>query len=182
MEEIEVKILDIDLALITARLHNLGARKVYDGKVITTWYKHKKSVLDESQSLRIRSLEDHAELVLKEKIDLREAKIMKELQTKFGDVEQLHLILMAMGFRASGRLPKHRVSYHLGDIHYDIDTIPSIPTYLEVEAPTVERMNEGVGLIGYAPSDGLPLGTKKLLDRYEKGHLLLHYLHTTSIK
>ena len=52
------------------------------------------------------------------------------------------------------------------EFHFDFDTYPHIPTFLEIEAPSKEKIKKYVKLFGYSMKEALPWSTKELFDYY----------------
>ena len=63
---------------------------------------------------------------------------------------------------------KKRISYVLGDIRFEIDTYEGIPTFLEIEAPSEEILEEMVLKLGFSMKDTKPWNGKKVWKHYGK--------------
>lgn len=59
------------------------------------------------------------------------------------------MILNELGYEARSYQENRRVQYKYDDVEIDIDYWPLIPTYLEIEGPTEEKVYEILKLIGY---------------------------------
>ena len=108
------------------------------------------------------------ELTLKEKISQAEAKIMTEYEVNVNYFETMQNILHGLGLRETKVTRKHRISYRLDEVHFDLDTFPGIPTFLEIEAPTLERVQEYVAKLGFSMAETKPWSGADLLRYYEK--------------
>ena len=51
---------------------------------------------------------------------------------------------------------KHRISYELNGVKFEIDTYPNIPTFLEIEAPSEEIIQDYVQRLGFTMDDAKP--------------------------
>lgn len=89
-----------------------------------------------------------------------------ELETYIGDFDTFCQMLEMLGFRMTKEIRKHRVSYVLEDIHYDIDTWEDIPTFIEVEGSTEDAVRRGVALLGYTMADTNAYGSDELWELY----------------
>ena len=69
-------------------------------------------------------------------------------------------------------IQKHRTSYKLNDVRFDIDTLEKeyayIPTYLEIEAKNIELIHKYAKILGYRVEDCLPWTTDELIKFYSK--------------
>ena len=57
-----------------------------------------------------------------------------------------------LGYKAKGYQENKRVRYILDGVEIDIDTWPMIPTYMEIEAESEERVKEVEKLLEVDPS------------------------------
>ena len=177
MEEVEVKILDIDTPGVIARLEALGAKKSFEGPIEALYYDFPDGRLRRGKKvLRIRKKGEICEIVLKEKIPNTEAKINIEHETTFPppDFESMKKILLAAGLVVTQSQEKQRTTYSLGDIHAEIDEFPGIPPLLEIEATSVEKMKEFVLRLGFTMADTKPWSGKDVLEHYSRGESGLH--------
>ena len=56
------------------------------------------------------------------------------------DLEKCSEFLERIGLKAMRKLEKFRHTWRLDDVSVDIDTWPKIPTYAEIEGPSVEAI------------------------------------------
>lgn len=169
MKEIEVKILEINEKEIVDQLLLLGARKTFSGDVKAIYFDYpNKQLSNSSQLLRLRKRGDVAELTHKKKISKDEAKICEEHEVIVADFNQMKEVLLALGFREFKQAEKKRISYELGEVHFEIDTYPDIPTFLEIEAPSVEELYNMMEKLGIQKEEAKPWGGKDLMQHYGK--------------
>jgi adenylate cyclase class 2 len=64
-----------------------------------------------------------------------------------------------------------RTTYQYGEVEICIDSRPKIPTYLEIEGPNVEAVEQMLKLLGLAGKD---VGDMGVIEVYEKYGLHLH--------
>ena len=170
MLEIEVKILEVDVKSITKKLESWGAQKTFEGELTTHHYDFSHQGLEKRNlALRLRKRADSeqtAELTLKEKIGKTEAKIMQEYELRVSDFEVMQNILHYLGLKEIKAAKKHRTSYVLGEVHFDLDTVPGIPTFLEIEATTLERVHEYVKKLGFSTEEAKPWSGADILRHY----------------
>ena len=169
MQEIEVKILEVDTLYITQKLESWGAKNVFDGEVNASYYDFSNGRLkDNNRFLRLRKKGSTVELTLKEKVEHEEAKIMQEYEVNVTDFEIMQKILYGLGLLEIKVARKHRTSYLLDEVHFELDTFPGIPTFLEIEASNMERVREYVQKLGYSMQDAKPWSGGDVLKYYEK--------------
>jgi len=169
MEEIEVKILEVDKTEVIERLRGLGARKIFDGDVITTYFDFEdRKLAKEGKILRLRKKGDQVELTYKNEISKEEAKIMEEYEIIVDSIDVMKEILGNLGFKEFFKSFKHRISYTKDNIHFEIDTYPDIPAFLEIEAPNLEKLKEYVNKLGFSMNEAKPWSIKDVLEYYGK--------------
>ncbi len=173
MQEIEVKILDIDKDNIIKKIESLGAVKIFDGLVETAYFDTPdKKLCKDHKTLRLRKRGTLYELTLKEKVSKAEAKIMNEYEVTVENYEVMMSVLNGLGFQQYLSLSKHRLSYSLNDIHFEIDKYngkyKDIPPFLEIEAPSIDALKTYVLKIGFSWSDAKPWSSKDVLSHYSK--------------
>ncbi|MBI2573474.1 class IV adenylate cyclase [Candidatus Woesearchaeota archaeon] len=171
MQEIEVKILEIDVNAIQKKLKQLGARKVFEGPMLASRFDTPTDELEEEgKMLRLRQRGEITELTLKKKPQGEEdknAKVREEIELTVSDYATMKMILASIGLVESGIQEKHRISYALGDdVHIEIDTFPNLPTFLEIEAHSIKKIEEVVSLLGFTMEDTKPWSGKKVLEHY----------------
>lgn len=137
MREKELKILDINPVKLIAKLEKLGASKVFAWKITDQYYDFPQKELDERGfSLRIRTINGQAyQLCFKEKVKDKKIKIREEYEIDLASRAQWEYFVSAYGLFPSFYKEKMRISYHIGDIKFDIDWYDGVKPMLEIEAP-----------------------------------------------
>jgi len=170
MEEIEVKILDIDVKAVTEKLKSLGAKQVFDGEMLVYLYDFDDMRLQKKGSiLRLRSKGEVSELAFKQKVNQDKAKVMKEYEIIFREHSDAEKILAELGLKKIGnyaRYKKHRTSFKLGTASFELDTYAGIPTFLEVEARTLEDVEMWVKKLGFSMKDAKPWSGRDVSNHY----------------
>ena len=169
MREVEVKILEINRNEIIKKLELLGAKKVFEGNVSALYYDFDNLILTkEDKTLRLRKKGEKAELTFKQKISKDKAKIMDEHEIQIENFETTKKILESIGLKEIKRLDKHRLSYSLGNVHFELDTLPGIPTFLEIESEDLETVKKSVEKLELSMKDAKPWSGKEVLEYYRK--------------
>jgi adenylate cyclase class 2 len=167
MREIEVKFLEIDSEKIIEKLKSLGAKKSFEGNIEAIYFDtSRKELKKRGVILRLRRRGDISELTLKKWMSAANAKVMEEKESKVEDFQEVRNILHNLGYREIVKRRKYRTTYRLGDISFELDKITDLPHYLEIEAPSIERIRYAVNLLGLSMEDSKP---------WSEGDLRRHY-------
>jgi adenylate cyclase class 2 len=167
MREIEVKILGIDKNKLVARLKRLGARKTFDGAIKASFFDYKDDRLKKTgRLLRLREGAAGTILAFKAPAGRSRVKTMKEFEFSLSDPRALRAVLSGLGLKESGRTHKHRTSFRLGKAHFELDTYPGIPTYLEIEAPSERAVRKHVQLLGFNMKQARPWTWRDVFRHY----------------
>lgn len=147
-KEIEVRFLEINKQDLLDKLLKLGAKDlgevmleeviVYDKDL--EWLNHKRLI-------RLRKNGDKISLTYKQHFpDPKEP--ADEVELKIDNLDQAIIFLEKIGFVAYRRQQKYRHTVKLGDVTLDFDTWPKIPTYVELEGPSVEALKSTAEKLG----------------------------------
>jgi adenylate cyclase class 2 len=147
--EIEVRFLEIDKDALIAKLRELGAEDLgedlLDEKIIydkeLTWRDGVKKLL------RMRTQKGRTMLTYKHRVEMS-AEGTEEIEFEVQDTVAAQALLERLGYEMYRAQQKMRHSFHLGEVIVDIDTWPKIPTYVELEGPSVEALQEAAVLLG----------------------------------
>jgi len=160
VQEIEAKFQVADFEAVRRRLSELGAVCLGSDLQTDTYYDTPdRNLLDQDKGLRIRCMSsltsqaDNADqspdrdgrplLTYKGPADSHaEAKIRQELQTRVDSHEAMDGILTALGLKTSLVIQKKRTSHQFGDSLVELDELPVIGRFVEIEAPSPERIEE----------------------------------------
>ena len=150
MKEIEVKILNIDLGDVRRKLEQFGATKMFDGEIKMVTLEHSIINIDPgTELLRIRQVGDKVELCYKKKDENKEVRSSEEIEVTTNNYENTIAIFKKLGFIERYNGEKKRESYTKEKIHFEIDTYPHFPSFLEIEAPTQEELVKTVEVLGF---------------------------------
>jgi len=169
MNEIEVKILEIDSSKIESKLKELKAEKIFEGDVEWTVFDNPDKRFSKKEVLiRLRKLGKKTQFTIKRLLNTEQAKVSEEIETEVSNYEAMEKALLLLGLTQKKGYPlkKHRISYTLKGVHFEIDTFPQFPTYLEIEAPSQEIIEQYVNELGFLPSDAKPWGTREVFSYY----------------
>lgn len=148
--EIEVRFLEIDKEALIKKLRELGAEDlgedfleevIFYDKELKWQYEHKKIV-------KIRKTKDGIFLTFKHK-DGDSNLDIKEIEFGISSTEQTIKFLEEIGLVAYRRQQKKRHKFQIDGVTIDIDTWPSVPTYVELEGPSEEALKEIVAKLEF---------------------------------
>ncbi|KND52081.1 MAG: hypothetical protein AB202_04080 [Parcubacteria bacterium C7867-007] len=145
-QEIEVRFLEIDKEALIKKLRDLGAedlgedllqeRIIYDKE--HTWT---------DKMLRLRTQKGKTILAYKHRVGMT-AEGTEEIEFEVSNPSAAELLLSRLGYTAARHQQKLRHSFHLEDVVVDIDTWPRVPTYVELEGPSVVSLEKAAQTLG----------------------------------
>jgi adenylate cyclase class 2 len=171
MKELEIKILEINTKQIEETLKRLGAEKIFDGHIQTVFFDFKdRRVTKAKDVLRLRTQKEKAELTYKKVHTTQTAKAAEEYSVEVSDLEAMKKILENLGLLVTESMQKHRISYNLYSVRFDIDryfgSYEYIPAFLEIEAENIGTIHKYAELLGFKIKDCLPWSTDELIRHY----------------
>jgi adenylate cyclase class 2 len=151
--EIEAKFLDIDSAAMRVKLKALGAELVYPEVLM------KRKVFDHptnklSDWFRVRDEGDAITMSYKKVID-RTVHGTKEISIEVSNFDNACAILAAAQLTSKSYQETRREKWILDDAEVTIDTWPWIPTFMEIEAPSEEKLKAAAEKLGLRWGDAL---------------------------
>ncbi len=171
MKETEVKILNVDEKEIENILLKFGAEQIFNDEITTQFFDFEDSRITKAKNvLRLREDGKRLLLTFKKILSKQSAKEAEEYEVEVSDLQTLKKILESLGLSETGNIQKHRTSYRLNHIRFDIDTyekeLSCVPTYLEIEAENIELIYKYAELLGYSAKDCLPWSTEDVINYY----------------
>jgi adenylate cyclase class 2 len=168
MREVEVRILEVDAPKMRRRLKQIGAKKVFEGKVRTNIFDFSNGLLKKKQQmLRLRTLGKQTILCYKGKNTSKKFKCKEEIEMVVDDFDTAVLLLQRLGFKKMLGYAKHRESYKIGKVAVEIDKYAQIPTLIEIEAPTGNEVIAAVKKLGYEMKGTTNLNFPEILKLYK---------------
>ncbi len=153
--EIECRFLEINKESLLKKLAALGAEdhgERHLEEVIL--YDKDRTWIEDNKRLRLRKENNSVKLSYKNQT---KHTIDGTIEIEFGvdDMKQAELFLETLGFPAYRHQEKMRHTLMLGDVTFDIDTWPRIPTYVELEGPSEEAIRKAAELVGFDWNDAV---------------------------
>jgi adenylate cyclase class 2 len=146
--EIECRFLGIDKPALIKKLVDLGAKdegeKLLEETII---YDPELKWRDGHRFVRLRKMGDKTVITYKEH---QEWTVDGMLEIEFGidDYKKAELLFEKIGLVPFRRQQKKRHTLKLGNVIFDIDTWPSIPTYVELEGESEQALKEAAQKVG----------------------------------
>ena len=171
MQEFETKVLEINVQEIEEKLQKLWAVITEDTVLM------RRRVFDiqahangKGKRFRLRQKGNKTTLTYKERWGT-EIWSTHELEVKVDDFDTMAQILQKLQREVMVYQENKRKIYLLNDIEFCIDSRPKIPTYLEIESTSVEKVKEWLELLWLTSKDEWDLG---VIETYAKYGIDLH--------
>ena len=147
--EIEAKFLEIDKDELIKKLLELGAEDKGE-ELITQQVFHdpEKKWYAKKKFCRIRTTGKGIFFTYKH-VQANTATGTVEIEFPLSDPEKMKTFLEHMGLVMDRNDEKRRHKFMLGEVIVDIDTWPTIPTYVELEGPTEEAIKDVANKLGF---------------------------------
>jgi predicted adenylyl cyclase CyaB len=154
--ELEAKIKVPDLDPLRQKLRELGAQRIGAFHETNTFFDSPNAALQNSgKGLRIRinrnvgNATEEAIITYKGPRQAGTFKSRQELETTISNAEQTEAIFTALGFERQLSFEKRRESWKLDDCKIELDEVPHLGTFLEIEGPdeqTITVVQHQLGL------------------------------------
>jgi len=168
MEENEVKFLNIDPIFVEEKLKKLGAERVFEKLYKRKVFDYPDLRFDKAGAfIRIRDEGDKITLTFKQRLGVKthdgttNDEGMEEMEIIVSDFKKTAEFLEKIGLKEKFYEENKRIRYILDDIEFDIDFWPGLEPYLEIEAPTWERIDDAIKMLDFNPKD------KKIFSTYQ---------------
>lgn len=149
IQEIEVRFLEVDHIALKKRLFELGAQDLGEDYLKEILFYHKDSVFSDNKKrmVRIRQSKSGIQLAMKHQLE-RSATGMKEIEFGVDDVEKTKLFLEENGWYFARFVEKKRHSFKLNNVEIDLDMLPKVPPFVEIEGESEGELKETATLLG----------------------------------
>jgi len=165
--EIEANFLEIDKEAVVKKLRELGANDLGEDtlKEAIFYDKEGKWQYEDLKFVRIRKTPSGIFVTFKHQ-EAPTAVGTKEIEFTAGDFDKVKDFLVEVGLVFYREQEKRRHKFKLGEVIADIDTWPSIPTYIELEGPAEEAIKEAAILLGFDWSKALFCLAPEVIENY----------------
>lgn len=162
--EIEAVFLGVDKEKLRVRLKELSAKLVAPERMM------KRVVFDQGDHAfaRVRDEGDKTVATYK-RFDDHTITGAKEVNVVVDDYEKMIIFLKECGLRAKKYEESLRETWELDNVEIDIDTWPWLPTYVEIEGPTVEKTLEVSRRLGFKVENAIYGAVDDIYETYYDG-------------
>lgn len=115
---------------------------------------------------RVRSDKHGISLSFKHWIEPGKADGVREIEVGVSDFDKTIQILDELGFYVHREQEKKRHTFMLGEVVFDIDTWPLIPSYVEIEGPSENALKDAAQVIGFNWNEAVFLSPKGVFQKY----------------
>jgi len=169
LREIEAKILEVDRKKLEAELRRIGAKKIGERKVESQFFDFPKDSLKrKGMVLRLRLDGKKTMLAVKKKRGKARLKELDEFEVEVSDFGEVRRMLLLLGLKETRAITKRRTSFKLGRAGIEIDKIPGIPCFAEIEAPSEKQVVAVAKKLGFSEKQLLPWNMFDVLRHYGK--------------
>ena len=178
MKQVEFKFLEVNVSEIQKKLLRLGCQKIFEGELCDTFMDlPDKSLSARKQTLRVRDLGETVELTVKNKIFKGEGKVTNDVDIHTTDNQNALAFLKQLEYHITKTQCKHRISYILmgqgRKMSFELDTPPTIPTWLEIEGPSITLVKRYIQLLELDVTEAKTWTSKEVIAYYRRKKDLL---------
>ncbi|MFD7444614.1 class IV adenylate cyclase [Streptomyces sp. NPDC059909] len=145
--EYEAKFLSVDVVALQTRLTAIGAIQAFPRTLLTRKI-FENDALDNGQWVRLRDEGTRSTLTLKQVTDSTTIDGATEIETEVTDLHAMAEILRRLGLREVRYQENYREEWRLGEVAFDFDTWPDLPTFVEIEGPDEASVRQAASLLG----------------------------------
>jgi adenylate cyclase class 2 len=156
MEEIEVKILGIDVKETEAKLNKLGAKQTFKGFLRVKYFDTVDGeIRSRGDLLRVRQFGDeYTEVCYKTNKRIKDGyKIFDEYTLKSDNFDEACKFFEGLGYIVSCFYEKKRTVFKFEDSEIVIDEYPKIPPFVEIEAKESSKIEEIIQALGLSENE-----------------------------
>lgn len=162
--EIEVKVLEIQVPAMILKIESAGGEFEGEWLQTTSLFDFPDlRLLKEGGYVRVRN-EGTAWRLTRKRRSSPEA--VDELEVRVDDPGTAGDILLSLGLEKVLYFEKKRRQYRRGNTVFDIDELPTLPAYLEIEAPSRHEIDAALSLLAIPPERALFIGPEEFLAHY----------------
>ena len=167
MLEKEIKILEINKAEILKKLESLWAKKTFEGFIHDIYYDFPAWKMEwKKRFFRVRKKWEVHLYTIKRKRKMERLKAADEHEMEITDIDSFSRVLKKYGMNKVREKKKHRISYSLYNLEFDIDDYEWIPSLLEIEANSNEEIQFWVKKLSLENNKQKNFGSRGLFEYY----------------
>lgn len=169
--EYEAKFLSIDVADLKTGLKDLGAVQAFPRTLLTRKI-FENDALEGGAWVRLRDEGTRSTLTLKQVTDATTIDGTTEIETEVTDLHAMAEILVHLGLAEVRYQENYREEWCWGEIAFDFDTWPGLPTFVEIEGPDEASVRHAAAALGLDYSQAR-FGSVDEIYKTELGHDIL---------
>jgi len=159
-KEFETQVLDINKEELTKKLRILGAKEkpevlqkrwVFDINPCT--------IESTGEWIRLRQIDGGQSTITYKNKSGKGLSETEEIEVEVDDFNKAAKLLSRLAFKGQYYQEKKRMKFTLNDIEFTLDTWPKVPTFLEIEAKSEDKVREGLKLLDLEGKDSGHIGT-----------------------
>ncbi len=148
--EIEATFVDIDKDKLRIKLNAIGAKLIQPETLM------RRVVFNVNAHSFIRVHNEGKRIILTYKNHLNNTITgTEEINVEVSDYEKTIAILKAGGLKPKSEEDSYREKWQLDDVEIDIDTWPWIPSYVEIEGPSEEKVRKVSEQLGFNMNEAI---------------------------
>ena len=180
MLEKEIKILEINKDELIKKLEDLWAIKTFDWVIHDVYYdfpewKDGMKMEDNQRMFRVRKKwEEHIYTIKRKRKYINDKEWVSakdEHETSITNIESFSKVLEKYGMKKTRQKIKHRISYKLDGMEFDIDKYENIPAILEIEGNNWDSIRSWVKKLWLKKYKQMLWGSRKLFKYYWEDYL-----------
>ncbi|MFD7866246.1 class IV adenylate cyclase [Streptomyces sp. NPDC059783] len=144
--EYEAKFLAVDVDGLQAKLRALGAVQAFPRTLLTRKI-FENDALEGGAWVRLRNEATRSTLTLKHVTDSTTIDGTTEIETEVSDLHAMAEILRHVGLSEVRYQENYREEWRLGEVAFDFDTWPDLPTFVEIEGPDEASVRQAAALL-----------------------------------
>src|SRR3989338_3691563 len=171
MQEIETKVLEVNVEEVKKKLKILGAEETQNTRLTVDWYCPKGACESgHPWYLRVRKTSDGKSEISWKSLEkfVGNTRQSEEINVDVSDFEKAKALLKAIGLENYAHQEKDRISFSLKDWNFDLDQYPGMPAYLEIEGISEKHVGEAIKLLNLENHRSIGEGERVLIDEEYK--------------
>src|SRR3989344_1939853 len=149
--EVITKVLEVNRDDIIAKMDNLGAQKIYEGRVLLDYFRNEASKIGEEQKfLYLKSYEEGlGEITWNGAHEIvGVSRKRHEISFVVGDTEKAAELLTELRYERYAHQEKNRISWVYDAWRFNLEEYPEVPSYLKIKGHSDEHVREAVVQLG----------------------------------
>ncbi len=184
-KEHEIKILDVNIDDLQARLVDLNAIKVFDDeRTITVFDTENLAYINQKDKL-IRITEEGTVKVTMH-VNQSKPEIKEGIKFKTSRMKETADFFHELGLDPICKVTSHRISYEIGQIDFDIDKFPLIPPFLEIDIEHLEKegwtVDQLLKALGLEENKVVVMGTEDIHKLYGINYFEAYKINRDKVK